>query len=326
MVCTFGPFTSLSYFFWKKNREIRQMLFGGVLMQLQVNNLCKNYKENTAVNHVSFTLEKGVYGLLGANGAGKTTLMRMLCALVTPTSGTILYDDEAIRDMDGRYRRIIGYLPQEFGYYPEFSAEDYLLYIAALKGLKPIIAKKRVNELLEIVSLTKVRKKKIKTFSGGMKRRLGIAQAVLNNPQILILDEPTSGLDPKERIRFRMLISRIAEQQIVLLSTHIVSDLESIAKEILIMKEGSIIAQGDMEKLLSEIRGKTWTCLADSKEAEKLRSAYLFSNEKNCKEKVELRIISETKPLASSVQVEPSLEDLFIYYFGEVNEIADFEI
>ncbi|SFD28172.1 ABC transporter ATP-binding protein [Clostridium uliginosum] len=295
-------------------------------MQLQVNNLCKNFKENTAVNQVSFTLEKGVYGLLGANGAGKTTLMRMLCTLVTPTMGTIQYDDEDIQDMDERYRRILGYLPQEFGYYPQFSAEDYLLYIAALKGLKPIIARKRVSELLEIVSLTKVRKKKIKTFSGGMKRRLGIAQAVLNDPEILILDEPTAGLDPKERIRFRMLISHIAEERIVLLSTHIVSDLESIAKEILIMKDGSIIAQGDIENLLSEVRGKTWTCLADLKEAEELCSTYLFSNEKNCGEKVELRIISETSPSSSAIQVEPTLEDLFIYYFGEVNENANFEI
>ncbi|MBX4260393.1 ABC transporter ATP-binding protein (plasmid) [Clostridium estertheticum] len=295
-------------------------------MQLQVNNLCKNFKENAVVSHVSFTLEKGVYGLLGANGAGKTTLMRMLCTLVTPTNGTVQYDGEDIQDMDERYRRILGYLPQEFGYYPEFSAQDYMLYIAALKGLKPIIARKRVNELLEIVSLTKVRKKKIKTFSGGMKRRLGIAQAVLNNPEILILDEPTAGLDPKERIRFRTLISHIAEERIVLLSTHIVSDLESMAKEILIMKDGSIIAKGDIEKLLSEVRGKTWTCLVDSKEAEELCSTYLFSNERNCGEKVELRIISDTSPLPSAIQVEPTLEDLFIYYFGEVNENANFEI
>ncbi|EGD46921.1 ABC transporter related protein [Ruminiclostridium papyrosolvens DSM 2782] len=295
-------------------------------MKLQVKDLCKSFKENIAVKGTSFTLEKGVYGLLGANGAGKTTLMRMLCTLITPTGGTIQYDGEDIWTMDERYRRIIGYLPQEFGYYPEFSAEDYLLYIASLKGLKRLTAKKRVNELLEVVSLTKVRKKKIKTFSGGMKRRLGIAQAVLNDPEILILDEPTAGLDPKERIRFRTLISHIAEERIVLLSTHIVSDLESTAKEILIMKEGSIIAQGDVEKLLSEVKDKTWTCLTDFKEVKELRSNYLFSNEKNCGDKVELRIISDTKPSNSAIQVEPALEDLFIYYFGEVNEIADFEI
>ena len=295
-------------------------------MKLQVNDLCKNFKENIAVNHVSFTLEKGVYGLLGANGAGKTTLMRMLSTLVIPTNGTIQYDGKDIRDMNEKYRKIIGYLPQEFGYYPEFSAEDYLLYIAALKGLKPLIAKKRVNELLEIVSLTKVRRKKIKTFSGGMKRRLGIVQAVLNDPEVLILDEPTAGLDPKERIRFRTLVSRIAEERIVLLSTHIVSDLESIAKEILIMKEGEIIAQGDIKKLLCEVNGKVWTSLADLKEADQLRSTYLLSNEKNCGDKIELRIISETKPSISAVQVQPALEDLFIYYFGEVNEIADFQI
>ncbi len=295
-------------------------------MKLQVKDLCKKFQETTAVNQVSFTLEKGVYGLLGANGAGKTTLMRMICTLITPTSGTIKYDEDDIWGMDERYRRIIGYLPQEFGYYPEFSAENYLLYIAALKGLKPLIAKKRVNELLDMVSLTKVRRKKIKTFSGGMKRRLGIAQALLNDPKLLILDEPTAGLDPKERIKFRALISRIAEDRIVLLSTHIVSDLESIAKEILFMKDGSIIAQGSTEKLLSEVRGKTWTCLIDLKEAENLRSSYLLSNEKNLSDKVELRIVSESKPSISAIQVEPALEDLFIYYFGEVNENADFEI
>ncbi|MFL0250238.1 ABC transporter ATP-binding protein [Clostridium neuense] len=295
-------------------------------MKLEVNDLCKNFKENAAVSHINFILEKGVYGLLGANGAGKTTLMRMLSSLIMPTNGTIQYDNENIQEMNERYRRIIGYLPQEFGYYPGFSAEDYLLYIAALKGLRPLIAKKRVSELLEIVSLTKVRKKKIKTFSGGMKRRLGIAQAVLNDPKVLILDEPTAGLDPKERIRFRSLISHIAKERIVLLSTHIVSDLESIAKEILIMKEGNIIAQGSIEKLLCEINNKVWTCLVDLKKADELRSIYILSNEKNCNDKVELRIISETKPLASAINVEPTLEDLFIYYFGEVNEFADFEI
>ncbi len=295
-------------------------------MKLEINDLSKNFKDNTAVNHISFTLEKGVYGLLGANGAGKTTLMRMLCTLVTPTSGTIQYNGENILDMGESYRRIIGYLPQEFGYYPSFSAEDYLLYIASLKGLKPLVAKKRVSELLEIVSLTNVRKKKIKTFSGGMKRRLGIAQAVLNNPKILILDEPTAGLDPKERIRFRALISRIAEEQIVLLSTHIVSDLESVAKEIFVMKKGSIIAQGDTEELLYIVKDKTWICTVDSKEAERLRSNYLFSNERNCSDKIELRIVSEEKPSISAIQAEPALEDLFIYYFGEVNENADFEI
>ncbi len=295
-------------------------------MQLQVNDLCKKFKDNMAVDHVSFTLEKGVYGLLGANGAGKTTLMRMLCTLLASTNGEVRYDGENIQKLDENYRRVIGYLPQEFGYYPEFSAEDYLLYISALKGLKPLVAKKRIKELLDVVSLTKVRKKKIKTFSGGMKRRLGIAQAVINEPEVLILDEPTAGLDPKERIRFRTLISHLAEERIVLLSTHIVSDLESIAKEILIMKEGSIIAQGDVGSLLLEIENDVWTCEITLKEAEQLRKEYVISNERNSGEKVELRIISKEKPVISAKQAVPTLEDLFMYYFGEVNEIADFEI
>ncbi|AKN30076.1 ABC transporter ATP-binding protein [Clostridium carboxidivorans P7] len=295
-------------------------------MQLQVNDLCKKFKDNMAVNHINFTLEKGVYGLLGANGSGKTTLMRMLCTLLTPTNGEIQYNGENIEKLNEKYRRILGYLPQEFGYYPEFSAEDYLLYISSLKGLKPKIAKKRVKELLEIVSLTKVSKKKIKTFSGGMKRRLGIAQAVINEPEILILDEPTAGLDPKERIRFRNLISHLAEERIVLLSTHIVSDLDSIAKEILIMKEGSIIAQGDVLSLLTPIKNSIWICEASLKEAEQLRAKYVISNEKNIGENIELRIISSEKPIISARQITPTLEDLFMYYFGEVNEIADFEI
>jgi ABC-2 type transport system ATP-binding protein len=312
--------------FCEKNNRNEQGLFGGGRMQLQVKDLCKNFKDYSAVDHVNFTLEKGVYGLFGANGGGKTTLMRMMCTLLNPSSGTIEYDGEEVRNMDGRYRRILGYLPQEFGYYPEFSAEEYILYIASLKGIKPLVAKKRVKELLELVSLTQVRKKKVKTFSGGMKRRLGIAQAILNDPKVLILDEPTAGLDPKERIRFRTLISRIAEERIVLLSTHIVSDLESIAKEILIMKDGSIIASGIMDDLLSVIKDKIWICHIDAKQSKQVSEIYLISNEKCTGNQVELRIISDSKPLAEAIQAEPTLEDLFIFYFGDVESDADFEI
>lgn len=295
-------------------------------MQLQVKELCKNFSDYLVVNHVNFTFEKGVYGLLGANGAGKTTLMRMMCTLLNPSSGSIEYDGEEIRVMDERYRRIIGYLPQEFGYYPEFSAEEYLLYIASLKGIKPLLAKKKVKELLELVSLTNVKKKKLKTFSGGMKRRIGIAQAILNDPKVLILDEPTVGLDPKERIRFRTLISRIAKDRIVLLSTHIVSDLELIAKEILIMKNGSVITSGGIDDLLSVIKNKTWICNIDFNESDRISKMYLISYEKCSGNQVELRIISDIKPLDNAILAEPTLEDLFIFYFGEVESDADFEI
>ena len=211
-------------------------------MELIIDRVSKQYKSRIAVDRVSARLHQGVYGLLGANGAGKTTLMRMLTGILTPTSGTITFDGMDVTTED--YRGILGYLPQDFGYYPEFTAMDFLLYLAALKGIPKSQAKRRAKELLELVSLEDVSRKKIKTFSGGMKQRLGIAQALLNDPKLLILDEPTAGLDPKERVRFRNLIEQLGKDSIVLLSTHIVSDIEHIADEILLMKDGQLIFQG----------------------------------------------------------------------------------
>ena len=211
-------------------------------MELIIDRVSKQYKNRIAVDRVSAKLHQGVYGLLGANGAGKTTLMRMLTGILTPTSGTITFDGMDVSTED--YRGILGYLPQDFGYYPEFTAMDFLLYLAALKGIPKAQAKRRAMELLELVSLQDVSRKKIKTFSGGMKQRLGIAQALLNDPKLLILDEPTAGLDPKERVRFRNLIEQLGKDSIVLLSTHIVSDIEHIADEILLMKDGQLIYQG----------------------------------------------------------------------------------
>ena len=197
-------------------------------MELKISNLTKSYGEIAAVNHVSYTLNEGVYGLLGVNGAGKTTLMRMLCTLQKPTDGSITWNEKDIFQMGGEYRKLIGYLPQDFGYYPDFTVYDYLMYIAAIKGLRPVAAKKRAKLLLKQVGLEKAENMKMKKLSGGMKRRAGIAQAMLNNPSILVLDEPTAGLDPNERIRFRNLISELSEERLVLLSTHIVSDIEYI--------------------------------------------------------------------------------------------------
>ena len=213
-------------------------------MELEIQALTKTFGTFLAVDHVSYTMNNGVYGLLGVNGAGKTTLMRMLCTLIKPTSGKILCSGSDIFAMDARYRGMLGYLPQEFGYYPDFTVKDYLMYISSIKGLRPATAKKRVKALLARTGLTKAADKKMKKLSGGMKRRAGIAQAMLNDPEILILDEPTAGLDPGERVRFRNLISEIAEDRLVLLSTHIVSDVEYIAKEILLMKEGKIAHAG----------------------------------------------------------------------------------
>ncbi len=217
-------------------------------MELIIDRISKQYKSRIAVDRISVKLQKGVYGLLGANGAGKTTLMRVICGILKPTSGTVTFDGMDVSEES--YRAILGYLPQDFGYYPEFNAMDFLLYMAALKGIPKVQAKRKAKELLELVSLQDVSRKKIKTFSGGMKQRLGIAQALLNDPKLLILDEPTAGLDPKERVRFRNLIESLGKDSIVILSTHIVSDVEHIADEILLMKSGQLIYQGkwDNEK------------------------------------------------------------------------------
>ncbi len=226
-------------------------------MRLTVDRLSKQYKNKIAVDRVSFNLTEGVTGLLGANGAGKTTLMRMITGILAPTSGDITADGIPVQTEE--YRAILGYLPQDFGYYPEFTAREFVQYIAALKGLDKNTAKRKTDQLLELVGLSDVAGKKIKTFSGGMKQRVGIAQAIINDPKILILDEPTAGLDPKERVRFRNLIADIGKDTIVLFSTHIVSDIEHIASNVMMMRDGQIIyegawseEQGDLEKFYME--------------------------------------------------------------------------
>ena len=216
-------------------------------MELILDGVSKQYKDKTAVEHLDVTLESGVIGLLGANGAGKTTLMRMICGIIKPSTGKISFDGMDVSEE--LYRDALGYLPQDFGYYPGFSGKEFLLYMAALKGLDNQDAKRKCEELLQIVGLEEVQKKKIKTYSGGMKQRLGIAQALLNNPKIIILDEPTAGLDPKERVRFRNLIAEIGKDNIVILSTHIVSDIEHIADRVLMMKEGKVIYDGKADEI-----------------------------------------------------------------------------
>ncbi|HJA66631.1 ABC transporter ATP-binding protein [Lachnoclostridium sp. An169] len=286
-------------------------------MELKIMNLTKQFADLTAVDHISLTMTEGVYGLLGVNGAGKTTLMRMLCTLLTPTEGKITFNGKDIFLMDGDYRKILGYLPQEFGFYPEFTVNDYLLYIASLKGIRPAVAKKRVRELTVKTGLSKVSGRKMKKLSGGMKRRAGIAQAMLNNPKILILDEPTAGLDPNERIRFRNLISELSEDRLVLLSTHIVSDVEYIANDILLMKDGGILHRGTAADLIQSMPETVWRCFVEKSKVSSFMKKYKVSNIRSEPYGAQLRIISGEKPLPDAVEEEASLEDVFLYYFGE---------
>lgn len=286
-------------------------------MELKLNNLTKQFGDFTAVDHINVTMKNGVYGLLGVNGAGKTTLMRMLCTLVKPTRGNITYKGQNIYEMDSEYRKLLGYLPQEFGFYPEFTVQDYLLYISSIKGIRPIVAKKRTKELIHKVGLAKVANKKMRTLSGGMKRRAGIAQAMLNDPEILILDEPTAGLDPSERIRFRNLISELSEERLVLLSTHIVSDVEYIANEIWLMKEGKILRQGTLDMIIQSMPENVWICYGERSQVPVLIDTYKVSNIKSEGDRAQLRIISSERPLTEAISVQPTLEDVFLYYFGE---------
>ncbi|NBK91141.1 ABC transporter ATP-binding protein [bacterium 1XD21-13] len=286
-------------------------------MELRLDRLTKQYKQKLAVDRIDLELKCGVYGLLGANGAGKTTLMRMICDILEPSSGEIFCNGQNIREMGEEYRDLLGYLPQNFGYYQEFTAYKFLLYIASLKGLGKEQAAVRALYLLDMVGLADQKKRKIKTFSGGMKQRLGIAQAMLNEPKILILDEPTAGLDPKERVRFRNLISSFSKDKIVLLSTHIVSDVEYIADEILVMKEGRLIHRGAPEVVTREAKGLVWECKVDSRYADRYVEQYNVGNLKNAGDETILRIISDTKPCEEAVEAEPTLEDLYLYYFSE---------
>ena len=286
-------------------------------MALILDGLTKTFSSFPAVNNLSYTMDTGVYGLLGVNGAGKTTLMRMLCTLLTPTSGTITWDGQDIFSLGSAYRNLLGYLPQDFGYYPDFSVQDYLLYIASIKGLRPATARQRMQNLLEQVGLTQVRRQKMKKLSGGMKRRAGIAQAMLNDPKILILDEPTAGLDPKERIRFRNLISELAENRLVLLSTHIVSDVEYIADQILLMKDGSLVHHGTSHQLLAAAPTQVWTCTVPRAQADQLLHQYPVVNLKTLPQGVQLRVLSQTPPTPEAHPAEMTLEDLFLHYFGE---------
>lgn len=292
-------------------------------MELKIDRVTKQYKNKIAVDRITETLQFGIYGLLGENGAGKTTLMRMICGILEPSSGEIKLDGREILALGEKYREVLGYLPQDFGYYPNFTAMEFLLYISSLKGLDGRYARKRSRELLTLVGLESEAGHKIKTFSGGMRQRLGIAQALLNEPRILVLDEPTAGLDPKERVRFRKLIADLGKDRIVILSTHIVSDVEAIADRIYIMKKGQILTSGSVKILEEQIADKVWSYIGEETETADIEENYLVGNMHHHDGRTEYRIISERQPFPSAVNVCGTLEDLYLYYFRENSDAEE---
>ena len=286
-------------------------------MRLVMEHLSKQFKNRIAVESIDTELREGVYGFLGANGAGKTTLMQMICGIIAPTAGEVKINGENNIQMGERFRDMLGYLPQEFGYTPGFTANDFMLYIASIKGLPPRFAKRKTKELLKLVNLEKDAGRKIRTFSGGMKRRLGIAQALLNDPKILILDEPTAGLDPKERAYFRNIIAEMSKDKIIIISTHIVSDIEYISDQVLIMKKGKFILQGPADELLKEVKNEVWSCRVPNNQWSNFERTHCIANSHVMKEVIEARVISTSSPIEGAIIVEPTLEDLYLKLFSD---------
>lgn len=290
-------------------------------MKLYLDRVSKHFKDKKAVDEISLEITPGIWGILGANGAGKTTLMRIAAGIMAPSSGSVAYDGIPIRTLQENYRDILGYLPQEFGFYPEFRVLDYLEYMAVLKGLSPENSSKKIESLLCGLGLSEVRHKRISKLSGGMKRRVGIAQALLNDPRILILDEPTSGLDPGERIHFRNLLSEFAQNRIVIVSTHIVSDIEYIASQIVIMKDGRLAAEGPEENLIRLIRGKVWSCSIPAAALPEYERKLRITNLRNEMDgRLSVRYLAEHPFDPNDISVDPRLEDLYLYLFPQSTE------
>ena len=284
---------------------------------LTLENISKLYGDTIALEHINLTLEHGIYGLLGPNGAGKTTLMRVMADLLVPSTGRVLLDGHDISVMGAAFRKKLGYLPQDFGVYPNFTAEQFLLYIARLKGLSKFEAKQQTDKLLRLVGLEDKSRKKLKGFSGGQRQRVGIAQALLGDPEILILDEPTAGLDPEERIRFRGIISNLSQQKTVLLSTHIVSDLEAVANEVILLQKGNVLAVKKPHELLKQLNGHVWIISVPTSEETVLTNEYACSNVMHTDGRSVIRVLSERKPHPGATLIAPNMEDMYLYYFGK---------
>ncbi|MEN8907743.1 MAG: ABC transporter ATP-binding protein [Clostridiales bacterium] len=287
-------------------------------MVLSVKNLTKKYNEKIAVNNINVSFKTGINGLLGANGAGKTTLMKMLTTISNPTHGEILLDGNNITNNADEYRNILGFLPQDFNGYTDFTASEFMYYMGKLKNISDKDIKIKTETMLKLISLEDQINKKIKTFSGGMRRRLGIAQVFLNDPKIIIFDEPTAGLDPKERINFRNIISSIGEDRIIILSTHIVSDIENVASNIVVMKKGNILKAGSKEDIISDYDGVIWEMNLSESE---VFSSKNFKNSSNYKTEVDgsitFHIVSNKKPHPKAIRTKAILEDVFLYHGSE---------
>lgn len=284
---------------------------------LVVNNVSKKYGSFYALKDINLEFNNGVYAILAPNGAGKTTLIKLLTTLIFPTSGEILYKGTDIVSLDGEYRDIIGYLPQDFGYYRNYTPRKFLLYLAALKGIKKEDAVEKVKEVLKVVSLENVENKKMKGFSGGMIQRVGIAQALLNDPKILILDEPTAGLDPKERVRFRNLLSDLSRDRIVIISTHIVSDIEFISNEVIMIKDHKILYKDSIENICSTLDGMVYETSMTFEESKEFRKKYILLSEKQDSGIMKARFISQDNNDEKWVRVNPNIEDVFLYQYRD---------
>ncbi len=287
------------------------------MMKLTVTDLGKQYRSDLwGLRNFTLEIKPGILGLLGPNGAGKSTFMRMLATITKPTDGRILWNDVDIVKSPDTMRAVLGYLPQDFGVYPNLNAVEFLEYMAAIKGLDSATARKRIDELLQLVNLKDAAKRPLGGYSGGMKQRVGIAQALLNDPQLLIVDEPTVGLDPEERVRFRNLLSDLSGERIVILSTHIVSDVEATATRIALVNKGQLLCESAPENLLRELECKVWEWTVSSDDLTGIKQSHIVSGTIRRSDGVQVRVVSATQPQASARSVSANLEDAYLFFVG----------
>ena len=280
-------------------------------MRLELKNVRQCYGQKVVIDNLNLVFKPGIYGFMGPNGAGKSTTIRMLCTVEEPVSGGIYYNGDDIYGMGEEYRDKIGYVPQKAGYYPDFNAYTFLRYIVGLKGVEQ--ADEVIERYLKLVGLWEEREKKLKKYSGGMKQRINIAQALLNDPEILILDEPTVGLDPNERMNLKNMLADLAQNKIIIFATHIVSDVEDLAEQVIILNKGTVLLNEEMETAVSHIENKVWQCdLTDMEEINRIKKMYQVSRVQRHKGVATIRVISDTKPHEDAFEVDGSIEELYM--------------